>query len=346
LIRGDASGAQSETGPAPSSDGPGFSIFPVRRPFFIVGSTAVGKSEIAAEVAARCDGEIVGADAFQIYEGFPLLTAKPSPETLCRVSHHLIGTVSLTEDYSVARYGESARQCLESIAGRGRTAIVVGGSGLYVKALTHGLSPLPPAQPELRAELDGADLEALNARLRSLDPAAADFIDRKNKRRVVRALEVCLTIGGRFSDHRALWSSTDETPSLPSGVVLTRDRRELCERIDRRVEAMFQQGALEEVRGTPPERIGPTASRIIGLADIRAYLDGAISRRECVERIQAATRQYAKRQTTWFKRETIFATLDLTQTHEDEAVSQILALLRSHQDQQADAPASIAPGAS
>jgi tRNA dimethylallyltransferase len=307
-------------------------------PFFIVGPTATGKSEIAAEIAARCGGEIVGADAFQLYEGFALLTAKPSAETLRRIPHHLIDWVPLAEDYNVARYQEAAQQYLEDIARRGKRAMAVGGSGLYVKALTHGLSPLPPAQAGLRAELELLHLPTLLARLQTLDPVAAQAIDAKNKRRLVRALEVCLTTGSRFSDHRSLWSQPPDAAAPAAGVFLTRDRNELHERIERRVEAMFP-GALEEVRSAPVESLGPTAAGMIGLAEIRAYLDSKISRQQCLERIKAATRQYAKRQITWFKRERIFTAINLSAVRDSEAViTLILNTMQNHAAHSSAAP--------
>ncbi len=178
-------------------------------PFFIVGPTAVGKTGMAVAVAERLGAEIVNADAFQVYEGLDLLTAKPSPDERPRVPHHLVGTVPLTEIYSVARFAEEAHSCLDDIARRGRPAIVVGGSGMYVKALTHGLSPLPPAQPALRAELENMEAAVLLRRLWSLDPVTAARIDAKNKRRLIRAVEVCVTTGQRFSDFREKWDSPD-----------------------------------------------------------------------------------------------------------------------------------------
>lgn len=290
--------------------------------FFIVGPTGVGKSEIAAEVAVRLGAEIVGADALQVYAGFDLLTAKPSPEIRRRAPHHLIGCVPAAEDYSVARYLADATACLAGIASRGRPALVVGGSGLYVKALTHGLSPLPEAQPDLRAELDALDLPALNARLAALDPPAAEAIDRKNKRRLVRAIEVCVATGGRFSDHRAEWLR----PSAARGVLLLRDKAELDRRIGARVDAMFAGGVLDEVRaGVSP---GATAAGMIGYQSVLQVLEGKLTEEEARERIAAETRQYAKRQLTWFKREAAFTPI-LLSGDGDGAADRILEVMHS-----------------
>ncbi len=280
-------------------------------PFFIVGPTAVGKSSLAMEVAARCGAEIVGADAFQVYDGFDLLTAKPSAAERTRVPHHLIGTVSPVTAYNVARYLADARQCLDSIENRGKPALVVGGTGLYVKALTHGLSPLPQADPALRAELETLDSPALLIRLRALDPLTADNIDVHNKRRLIRAVEVCLLTGQPFSSQQNLWNQAPSSPG-PNGVFLVRPKQDLHARIERRVAAMFARGVVEEVRAASSTPLSPTASRMIGFQDIQDYIAERQTLERCQENIRSATRQYTKRQTTWFQREKNFERLDLS----------------------------------
>ena len=286
-------------------------------PFFIVGPTAVGKSEIAVAVAERCGGEIVNADAFQLYAGLDLLTAKPTREQRRRAPHHLVGTVPLTEAYSVAQFREQARRRLADIARRRRPAIVVGGSGMYVKSLTHGLSPLPPAQPALRAELEAMDMETLCLRLRALDPVTAGVIDHRNRRRLVRAVEVCITTGRPFSDFRDLWDALP-APEQPMGVFLVRDRNDLAERINRRVEGMVAQGLVDEVRAIPPRSLSETASRMIGWREVQDHLAGRTDLATCMDQIGLATRRYAKRQMTWFRRETVFEALPLA--HEEDAL--------------------------
>lgn len=289
-------------------------------PFYLAGPTAVGKTDLAVRVAERCGAEIVNADAFQVYAGLDRLTAKPSAEAQARVRHHLIGHVPLADVYNVARYESEASACLQEIASRGRPALVVGGSGLYLKALTHGLSPLPPAQPGLRAELEAANLPALIARLESLDPAAAAVIDRRNKRRVVRAVEVCLATGRRFSEQRTAW---DERPVR--GMLLTRDRDDLAARIHRRTLSLLDEDGLREVEGTLSRPVSHTAVGIIGLADIGAMLAGSIGCEECLESIEIATRQYAKRQMTWFRRQSFEQTVHLTDDVDIEALVDTVA---------------------
>ena len=170
--------------------------------FFIVGPTATGKSELAADVAHELGAEIVSADAFQIYRGLDLLTAKPDASTLAKAPHHLIGTMPLTEELNAEKFRRTASCAIDEINSRGRLAIVVGGSGLYTKALTDGLSPLPESNPKLRAKLNAASLDDLRSQLVELDPETAEKIDLKNRRRVTRALEICLLTGKPASAQR------------------------------------------------------------------------------------------------------------------------------------------------
>jgi tRNA dimethylallyltransferase len=295
----------------------------MQNPFFIVGQTAAGKTAAAIALAERAGAEIVGADAFQIYAGLALLTAKPTAPELVRVPHHLVGSVPLAETYNVARYRAESLLCLASIRQRGKLAIVAGGSGMYVKALTHGLSPLPAGDPALRAELEVLEPPELLARLRALDAASAHTIDARNKRRLVRAVEVCLVSGQPFSRQRDRWSA-EPGPGQMGGLFLFRERAELHARIEARVEATFQAGVLEEVRALAGTPLGATAEGIIGLADIRLHLAGKLTLAACKERIKAATRQYAKRQMTWFKREPIFEPINLSQVAGRSRLAEII----------------------
>ena len=267
----------------------------------------MGKSAFAVSVAEKCNGEIVSADAFQVYAGLDVLTAKPSPDLLARVPHHLIGEVPLTDLWDVARWLDAARSRIAEIRERGRVPIIVGGTGLYIRALTRGLADLPPASPALRAELAARPLADLQHQLAELDAESARRIDLKNPRRVIRALEVCLLTGQPFSSFRQQWSAAS---SGWRGIVLTREREELYARINRRTEEMFAGGVVEEVRATG--QAGATASQTIGLREIRALIAGEMTQPECIAAIQQATRQYAKRQMTWFRRETDFRTASLT----------------------------------
>ena len=300
----------------------------MRRAFVIVGPTATGKSELAADVADEIGAEIVGADAFQIYRGLDLLTAKPDASTLAKAPHHLIGTAPLNEEMNAEKYRCAATRAIDEINSRGELAMVVGGSGLYITALTHGLAPLPEADPTLREQLNAMSLDELRSRLVQLDPEAARTIDTKNRRRVVRALEICLLTGKAASEVVAPTGRGD--PDRPgstipaTGVFVFRDREELYQRINQRVEAMFERGVIEEVRTTGAT--GATASQMIGLREIRELLDGKMSLFQCIAEIQQATRRYAKRQLTWFRRQTNFLPLNLSLLTHNEA----RILLRQH----------------
>ena len=281
----------------------------ISRCFFLAGPTAVGKTDVALALAEAWNGEIVGADAFQVYQGLDLLTAKPSPDALARVPHHLIGNVPLSESYSVVRYLEDASRVITEIQSRGRLPIIVGGTGLYFRALTRGLSEAPASDPDLHAELSATPLETLLERLDALDPEAAGAIDRRNPRRVIRALEVILLSGKPFAHFRQEW---DKTPVF-RGCLLVRERANLYERIDRRTVAMFEAGAVEEVQAILADgNISDTAAQVLGWSQIGSLLRGEIRRDECIALLQQATRHYAKRQLTWFRREPMLTPLTLT----------------------------------
>jgi len=285
---------------------------PALETIFIVGPTGCGKSAVAVEVAKRVGGEIVGADAFQVYRGLDVLTAKPDAGALAQVPHHLIGEIPRSDTFDVARFRALAEERIAEIAARGLVPVVAGGTGLYVRALTHGLAELPGADAELRARLEAQPLEELAAELQRRDPEAQ--IDFKNPRRVVRALEVCLLTGKPFSSFRE-----QAEPTRPiRGVVLVRDREQLQARINRRTVEMFASGVAEEVRGAG--EVSATAAQAIGFREIQAMLRGEIGEAECVAQIQQQTRQYAKRQMTWFRREKHFATVDVA---EDETAGGI-----------------------
>jgi tRNA dimethylallyltransferase len=300
--------------------------------FFIVGPTAAGKSELAADVARETGAAIVSADAFQIYGGLDLLTAKPDAATLAKAPHQLIGAIPLHEEMNAEKFRRAASRAIDEIHSRGKRVIVVGGSGLYIKALTHGLASLPIADAGLRAKLNTLSLGELCSRLIGLDAQAARKIDMQNRRRVVRALEICLTTGRRASAQRTQWhvvagvagpgwprSTTAATTA--NGVFVFRDRDELYARINQRVKVMFESGVIEEVCAAGA--MSSTASQMIGLREIRELLEGKMSILQCVAAIQQATRRYAKRQLTWFRRQTSFEPLNLSLFSHNEAVKWI-----------------------
>jgi tRNA dimethylallyltransferase len=269
--------------------------------FVLAGPTAVGKSEFAVEIAERLGTEIVGADAFQIYQGFEILSGKPPSALQSRVRHHLIGTLPATESCDAARYAALATAEIQKLNRRGLAPILVGGSGFYIEAILNPLPELPPIDPEIRRHLAGQPLETLLSELQRSDPETFNRIDRHNRRRIERALEVIRMTGQPFSTH----GRSNMAEAKFRGLLLTRPREQLHHRIDQRVQWMLENGAIQEVASAGS--LSPTAAQMIGVPEIRKFLLKEISFEECLQKIQAATRQYAKRQITWFKKRSFVA---------------------------------------
>ncbi len=274
----------------------------MKEAIYICGPTASGKSTLALEMALQLDGEIVNADAFQLYRGLDVLTAVPSADERAVVPHHLYGVLDPSEKADAGSYMRMAKPVIEEIQSRGKTPVITGGSGLYLKFLTHGPAPLPTGDAKLRAELDSRPLEDLVAELRSLDPVEAARTALQNRRFVSRALEICLLTGNKASDLRDQWENqTREISVSLRGIVIRRTRPDLHARIALRTKAMLDGGAIDEVAAL--SRVSSNCEKAIGLREIRALIAGEIDRGTCEELINAATRQYAKRQETWFRRE-------------------------------------------
>jgi tRNA dimethylallyltransferase len=273
---------------------------------FVVGPTASGKTGTAVACALALDGEIVGADSRQIYRDFDIGTAKPSPDERARVPHHLVGTVDPRERYSAGRYVRDAGAAVRDIAARGRTPIVAGGTGLYVRALADGIFASPDISPELRAALSARlasdGLPALAAELLARDPAAADLVDLRNPRRVLRALEVCLASGSPYTALRA-----ERRGGLPGTVFfagLLPGRDALRRRIDARAARMIADGLVEETRSLL-DRYGADAPAMdtLGYRETAAAIRTGGETPDLAALIALHTRQYARRQSTWFRAE-------------------------------------------
>lgn len=286
------------------------------QPIYLAGPTAVGKSELAVELACRIQGEIVSVDAFQVYSGLPILTAQPDSKLLARVPHHLIGHISPEADYHIWRYQIEARQKIVDIFQRGKTPVIVGGSGLYFRALIQGLDPLPASSLPLRRELELLALDVLLERLHKIDPYAVARIDIHNRRRVLRAIEICELSGKSLKSFR---TSSQKIFAIQA-LVLVRKREELYSRIVSRVHYMWEQGVAREIIRMQSQ-IGKTASQAIGLKEISAWIKGKLTKAECQNAICAATYRYAKRQLTWFKNQTTFVQLCLSQRERDTRVT-------------------------
>ena len=279
----------------------------LRHAVFLAGPTSVGKSDIALALAERHAGEIVCADAFQLYREFPVLSAQPSATDQARVPHHLFGSIPCSDEMDAAQYADRALVVIADIIARSKVPIVVGGSGLYLQALTNGLPQLPEIDPSLREQVRGMTLKDMLSQLQSLDPASVAAIDVHNPRRVARRLELCLQTGQPASQIL----TEPPVPSGLRGLVLTRDRDDLNARIAAAVEARLAGGAIEEVRAARTVA-GGTARQILGWREITALLDGEIDRDTCAELVTTATRQYAKRQLTWFRAKSTFPSENLS----------------------------------
>jgi tRNA dimethylallyltransferase len=265
---------------------------------FLVGPTAVGKSAVALELAERFGAEIISADSMQVYRGMDIGTAKPSPAEQAHVPHHLIDVCDVGEPFDAKRFVELAENAIAKL----RVALVVGGTGLYVRALRHGLFEGPARDAALRQRLEAMPVPELFAELQRFDPQTAAQIDRHNPRRLVRALEVFQTTGKPIRKLQTQWKDPTDT-----GIVigLERNRAELVARIERRIDEQMAAGWLEEVRRLMAQGLekNPTAMQAAGYRELVAHLRGEVSLPEAVTLIKTRTRQLAKRQMTWFRRE-------------------------------------------
>ncbi len=300
----------------------------------LAGATATGKSEIALALAERLGGEIISVDSMQVWRGLDIGTAKPGPAERRRVPHHLIDVAALDETFDAARFARLAHEAAREIRARGHLPILCGGTGLYFKAFLEGLGEAPAADAALRAELEAAPMAELLRELEQRDPATFAEIDRRNPRRVVRAVEVIRLTGRPFSDQRANWVDSPKShllsplkgervaegrvgesgePSTFSGPDLecpvffgiVRETGDLHGRINARVDLMFQRGLVEETRELLKHGLAGnrTAMQAIGYRQVVEHLRGERSLAETIELVKIRTRQFAKRQMTWFRRQ-------------------------------------------
>ncbi|MBX9844953.1 MAG: tRNA (adenosine(37)-N6)-dimethylallyltransferase MiaA [Xanthobacteraceae bacterium] len=278
-----------------------------KRAVLIAGPTASGKSALAIALAERLGGVVINADSMQVYRELRIITARPTPDDEARVPHRLYGHVDAAENYSAGRWCADARAALDDIGREGRLPILVGGTGLYFKALTQGLSVVPPTPPDIRAAVrarcDAEGSMALHAELARRDPATATKLKPGDRMRITRALEVLEATGRSLAD----WHRDGMPAMLDPGealmLFLDVDRDELRRRIDTRFDAMLAQGALEEVRRLAARNLDPMlpAMKAHGVPWLRRHLAGEITLAEAAEGGKADTRRYTKRQVTWFR---------------------------------------------
>ena len=339
----------------------------MNRTVIILGPTAVGKTAVSLLLAERIGGEIISADAFQVYRGLDIATAKPGPTEFSRVPHYLISILDLTDQYSTARFRDLAIPLIGQIRVRGAVPLIVGGSGLYLKALVDGLFESPPADQAYRDLLRKEEAEkgagCLHRLLTERDPVAAGRIHPHNLKRVIRALEVLKLTGIPISRWQTQWGIKDEHPTfndtaqsaergaqgvrlakgepttahrpLPTAYLmigLRRDRDDLYHRINRRVEEMFERGLVEETERLLKEGIkdNRVAWQALGYKEVAGYLNGEYSREDTMIRLAAKTRHFAKRQLTWWRRDKRIHWIDLTASERPhETVDKIMQLIQS-----------------
>lgn len=272
----------------------------------VVGPTASGKSDLAVEICRRFGGEVVSADSMQIYKGMDIATAKPTEEEKQNIPHHMMDFLDNTEDYSVAMYQQAAAECIADIHLRGLLPVVCGGTGLYVDTLLNNVKLSEDSYDEelrvsllKRAEDEGAD--RLLEEVRAFDPEYAEKLHPNNVKRIVRALEVYKTTGTTMTEQNKLSKQTSPYDVCFIGLD-AEDRQFLYDRIDRRVDVMLERGLEEEAREYLSSANGSTSAQAIGYKELRPFFDGAITLDEAVENLKKATRRYAKRQLTWFRR--------------------------------------------
>lgn len=272
------------------------------------GATGSGKTDLSIAIAQHYAAPIISTDSRQFYRGIPIGTAQPDKEQLQAVEHHFIASHDLKQDFNCGAYEQEALARLEQLFQKHDYVVAVGGSGLYIKALCEGMDTLPEADAALREELQqqlkSEGVDAMAERLRELDPAYYEVVDRKNPARVVRALEVCLQTGKTYSSLR-----TGERRERPFNIVkiaTDMDRTVLYERIDRRVDIMIEQGLEQEARAVYHLR-ELNSLQTVGYREMFDYFDGTISLEEAIELIKRNSRRYAKRQMTWLRRDEEFA---------------------------------------
>lgn len=296
----------------------------------LLGPTGVGKTEVSIRLARLLGTEIISADSMQIYRGMDIGTAKPSPEERSGIVHHLIDIVEPSGTFSAGEYIRKVVPIIEGLLSQGKVPVIVGGTGLYIKAMTRGIFSGPSADEELREELAAREERepgSLSAWLREADPEAASRIAENDLRRIIRALEVCLKSGAGISSLQK-----NATAPLPYDFVkigLTRERGELYRMIDARVVAMLGKGLIDEVRKLLASEPTRTPLQAIGYKEMARHLAGEISLDEAVRLIKRNSRRYAKRQFIWFRREPEIAWVDLSGVSDrEEAFARVLAELR------------------
>ncbi len=296
----------------------------------IAGPTASGKSALAMAVAERHDGIVINADSAQVYRDLRVLTARPSPADEARVPHRLFGYIDGAESCSAARWAKDAAAEIATVHAAGKLPVLVGGTGLYLRTLLDGIAPVPEIDPAIRAEVRALPVAAAHAELAALDPAAAGRLAAADTTRVARALEVVRSTGRTLSAWQAERKGGIAAKVAQAAVVLLPDREWLLQKCDARATAMFDEGAVDEVRTLLARDDLPadaTIRRAIGVPEVAALLVGDSTRAQALEAVRLATRQYAKRQFTWFRNQPPKSWLRITESEKTDTASIIDTIL-------------------
>jgi tRNA dimethylallyltransferase len=296
--------------------------FPI---ILIAGQTAVGKTDVAISLAKIINAEIISVDSMQVYKGMDIGTAKPILKQRVEVPHHLIDILEITESFDAARFVKLAKEAIDDIKSRNKRVIMCGGTGLYFKALIEGIGSGPEPDKKLRAELENIPLEMLLNELKEKDPDTFAVIDKNNKRRVIRAVEVIRLTGKPFSSLKSRWGAEDESILGNYRFFgLKREPGDLRQRINIRVDKMFEMGLVEETRKLLELGLeqNPTAMQALGYRQVVEYLKGIRSLEDTINLVKIRTWQFARRQMTWFKRH---SKLEWINVVKDTSVEQVVA---------------------
>ena len=285
--------------------------------FVLIGPTGVGKTELSLNIAEMLGCDIVSADSRQMYAELKIGTASPTQEQLSRVKHHFVGNLSLTDYYSAARYEEEAIECISRLFESNESVLLTGGSMMYIDAVCKGIDDIPTVDEEtwsfMMERYESEGLEALCTELRLLDPEYYRIVDLKNPKRVIHALEICHMTGRTYTSFRT--QTEKERPFRIIKIGLKRDREELYERINRRVDIMIEEGLLDEVKNVLPYR-HLNSLNTVGYKELFMFLDGTWTLDFAIEKIKQNSRIYSRKQMTWFKRDK-----DITWFHPDDEMS-------------------------
>jgi tRNA dimethylallyltransferase len=297
-----------------------------RKPLIVItGPTATGKTDFSIELARKIGGEVISADSMQVYKGLDVGTDKVSPELRKEIPHYLIDVVEPTESFSVADFVREANRAVEEIWKKGKYPIVVGGTGFYIKALLYGLPKTPPSDERVREELSKLSTEELYRKVIEVSPSYALKVGPKDRKRLIRALEVYTLTGKPITDFKPF----GERPRYPFiGYFLYRDRPELYRRIEDRVESQVRRGLLEEARRLLSYGKDLTALQALGYKEMAGYLRGELSLEEAKRLLKRRTKEFAKRQFTWFRKERGFKWVNLSRVDKGELIKEIEAKLK------------------